>query len=455
MKDTSKAQTAANRRLELLAPLLEPGLDPGKLQALKKKVAETSGMSERTLRRYLNEYQEHGWEGLKPKPRGRCIGHTIPDAILAEAILLRREVPGRSVAQIIDILETEGLALPGILKRSTLQDYFQAQGYSARQMRMYESVSDRATRRFQHAFRNDLWQSDIKHGGYLPIGKGGTMQQTYLVVFLDDATRSVVHAEFYDTLDQSIVEDAFRSAIIKWGAPIATYYDNGGQFRNKWMANCCKQLGIKLLYAKPHSAASKGKVEKFIRLVDNFLAEERLDKPTTLAELNTLFAAWLSECYQNKPHSALKDGQTPEVAYQSDKTPLRFIPANQIHDAFLHREERRVDKAGCISLKGKKYDVGYLALGKKVTVAYDPRNLSLISVTWNQDTWSAKELQIGVRCATPPKMPESLVPLHPKESRVLKAALTKSQSRSVARKQAISYASIAEEGSPCSKNTTK
>ena len=454
MKDTTKAQDAANRRLELLAPLLEPGLDPGKLQALRQKVAETSGMSERTIRRYLNAYTQHGWDGLKPQPRGRCIGHNIPETILAEAILLRREVPGRSVAQIIDIMETEGLALPGVIKRSTLQDYFQAQGYSARQMRLYESVSGRATRRFQHTDRNALWQSDIKHGAYLPIGKGGAMQQTHLVVFLDDATRSVVHAEFYGTLDQSIVEDAFRSAIIKWGAPKATYFDNGGQFRNKWMVNCCKQLGIRLLYAKPYSAASKGKVEKFNRLLDNFLAEERLDKPNTLAELNTLFAAWLSECYQNKPHSALEDGKSPEEAYQSDKTPLRFIPPAQIHDAFLHREERQVDKAGCISLKGKKYDVGYLALGKKVTVAYDPRNLSQISVTWNQDTWSAKELQIGVRCAAKPKIPESLVPIQPQESRVLKSALTKSQSRTKARKQAVSYSSIIEEGTPCSKNTT-
>jgi transposase InsO family protein len=442
MKDTSKSEASAMRRLELLGPLLNPNLDPGKFQALKRQVVEHSGLSERTIRRYLNEYQELGLDGLKTKSRGRPRGSTIAGEVLAEAILLRREVPGRSVSQIIDILESEGMALPGTLKRSTLQEYFQSQGYSARQMRLYESVSGHATRRFQHRNRNDLWQSDIKYGIYLPIGKGGTMQQTYLVTFLDDATRNVVHAEFYAALDQSIVEDAFRSAIIKWGAPKAVFFDNGKQYRNKWMRDCCEQLGIRLLYAKPYSAASKGKVEKFNRLAENFLTEERLDKPATLTELNLAFAAWLSECYQHKTHSALKDQMSPHLAYQRDKTPLRFIAPEQLSKAFLHREQRRVDKAGCISLKGKKYDVGWQALGKKVTVTYDPKDIREIHVTWGNDTWSAKELHIGSRCGPKPKLPVSLEIIQPKESRVLKSASTKHAKRIEGRKQAISYSAM-------------
>jgi transposase InsO family protein len=400
------------------------------------------GVSERTLRRYLKEYQEHGLSGLKAKSRGRHRGHTIAEKVLEEAILLRREVPSRSVSQIIDILESEGIALPGTLKRSTLQDYFQAKGYSSKQMRLYENVNGQATRRFQHRSRNDMWQSDIKYGIYLPTGKGGTMKQTYLVTFLDDATRSAVHAEFYDTLDQSIVEDAFQSAIIKWGAPKAVLFDNGKQYRNKWMINCCNQLGVRLLYARPYAAATKGKVEKFNQFVDNFLAEERLDKPLNLTQLNNSFAAWLSECYQSKPHSALKDKMSPQIAYQSDQTPLRLMSCEQLRTAFLHREERRVDKAGCISLKGIKYDVGYRALGRKVAVTYDPKDMCEISVTLDTDTWNAKELQIGVRCAPKPKMPESLMPIPAKESRVLKAAAKKHKSRTEARKQAISYSAM-------------
>ena len=271
------------------------------------------------------------------------------------------------------------------------------------------------------------------------------MKQSYLVTFLDDATRSVIHAEFYTTLDQGIVEDAFRSALIKWGVPKAVYFDNGKQFRNKWMRNCCAQLGIRLLYAKPYAAASKGKIEKFNRLVDNFLVEAHLNRPQNLTELNAQFAAWLSECYQNKPHGALKNGVSPQIAFQSGNAPLRLLTAEQLATAFLHREERRVDKSGCISLKSKKYDVGWQALGKKVIVIFDPRSMDEISISLDSDTWKAKELQIGERVAPKPKTPESLIPTQPAESRVLKAAAKKHKGRIDARKQAISYSLMGEE----------
>jgi transposase InsO family protein len=425
--------------LELISPLLEPGIDPGKLIALRRRIAEQHQVCERTVFRHFQAYQKEGFAGLLGKSSGRQVGQSIPEKVLADAINLRREVPSRSVSQIIDILESDDLVESGTLKRSTLQDYFSHKGYSARQMRLYESVDGKATRRFQHISRNSMWQSDIKFGPYLPIGKGGTMQQCYLVVFLDDATRDIMHAEFYATLDQSIVEDAFRAAIIKNGAPKAVYFDNGKQYRNRWIAGCCQRLEIRLLYAKPYSAASKGKVEKFNRLVDNFLAELSINKAATLAELNEFFGDWLSECYRNKPHGGLKNGMTPQMAFQKDKEPLRFIEPARLTDAFLHREVRKVDKSGCISLEGVKYDVGWRALGKKVDVSFDPRDMSEITVSWEGQVWTAKGLKIGVRCEKKPELPESLMPVKPVSSRVLKAAAKKHKARTDAKKQAISF----------------
>jgi len=444
MQEISKADAVAQNRLELLGPLLAPGLDRAKFCVLKRQLAENSGLCERTIQRYLNEYRENGFSGLKTKKRGRVRGQTIPDKVLTEAILLRREVPSRSVAQIITILENEGLAPAGSIKRSTLQDYFQAKGFSMRQMRLYESVSGQATRRFQRHRRNDLWQSDIKYGSYLPIGKNGKNQQCYLVTFLDDATRYVIHSEFYSTLDQGIVEDAFRSAILKWGTPTAVYFDNGKQYRNAWMKECCQRLGIRLLFAKPYAAASKGKVEKFNRFVDNFLAEERINKPETLSKLNEMFADWLSEFYQHKPHSALEDSLSPHIAYQRDTTALRFVSPDKLNEAFLHHVQRKVDKSGCISLEGKKYDAGWQALGKKVTVTYDPKDKSEIRITLNKVTWGAKELKIGERCGPRLKASDDIAPVQAKESRLLKAAAKKRKDRIEARKQAISFSAMKE-----------
>ncbi|ADG05550.1 Integrase catalytic region [Kyrpidia tusciae DSM 2912] len=258
MKDWKKAEKLAAERMQMVSPLLAEGLDAAKAREIRAQLCQQTGLSERTLRRYVARYRAEGFDGLKPKGReSRKTGEAIPDKLLEQAILLRREVPRRSVAQIIQILEWEGLAQPGQLKRSTLQEKLAQRGYSSRQMRMYADAGV-AARRFQRRHRNGLWHSDIKYGPYLPLGAGGSSKQVFLVVMLDDATRFVLHGEFYPTLDQAIVEDCFRKAIQKHGVPESVYFDNGKQYRTRWMARTCAKLGIRLLYAKPYSPEATG-----------------------------------------------------------------------------------------------------------------------------------------------------------------------------------------------------
>lgn len=257
MKDQKKAEEIAAGRVQLLSPLLADGLDPAKARQLKVVLCAQSGLSERTLRRYLAQYREEGFSGLLPKGKGRKQTEAIPAHLLEQAILLRREVPSRSVSQIIQILEWEGKAQPKQLKRSTLQERLMERGYSSRTMRMYTN-DGAAARRFQKRHRNQLWQSDIKYGPFLPIGPNGTLKQVYLVLFIDDATRYVLHGEFYPTLDQAIVEDCFRKSIQQNALPEAAYFDNGKQYRTRWMGRTCSKLGIRLLFAKPYSPESKG-----------------------------------------------------------------------------------------------------------------------------------------------------------------------------------------------------
>ncbi|MEN6326095.1 MAG: DDE-type integrase/transposase/recombinase [Syntrophomonas sp.] len=239
MRDQRKAEEMAAQRVQLLSPLLADNLDSAQARLIKARICEQTGISERTLRRYLAQYRDLGFIGLKPKGKGqRRSEEAIPVEILEQAILLRRQVPSRSIAQIIQILEWEGLAQPGQIKHSTLQEKLAGRGYSSRQMRMYADTGV-AARRYQQKYRNQLWHSDIKYGPYLPIGKDGKKKQVYLVIFVDDATRFILHGQFYPLLDQVIVEDAFRQAILKYGIPEKVYFDNGGQYRNKWMVRAC------------------------------------------------------------------------------------------------------------------------------------------------------------------------------------------------------------------------
>lgn len=103
-----------------------------------------------------------------------------------------------------------------------------------------------------------------------------------------------------------------------------------------------------------------------------FLSEAALEKPKTLERLNELFQVWLSECYQNKPHSALENKPSPETVYSSDKKALRLVDPDELTNAFLHCETRKVDKSGCISFLDRKYEVGLPFIGCTVDVVFDP-----------------------------------------------------------------------------------
>ena len=444
MRNEDKAEAVAAQRMQLVSPLLAQGLDPAKAKQLKTQICAQNGVSERTVRRYLSYYRQQGFSGLKPQRKAyEKLDEAISPAVLEQAILLRREVPGRSVAQIIQILEWESLVQPGQLKRSTLQQKLAERGYSSRHMRLYADAGV-AARRFQQPHRNRLWHSDIKFGPYLPIGQNGVKKQVYLVTFIDDATRFVLHGEFYATLDQVIVEDCFRKAIAKHGVPEMVYFDNGKQYRTKWMGRTCAKLGIRLLFAKPYSPESTGKVERFNRVVDSFLREAALENPKSLDAYNTLFDVWLQECYQNKSHSAL-NGKSPQTAYRSDSQSLRFIDQDIVANAFLHSEVRKVDKAGCISFSGKKYEVGLHYIGCKVDVVYDLADTRELTIEYpGHAPWRVKELAIGEKTGVRPKLPEHITPVRAPASRLLKAAQNKNEQRRKTSSPAISYRTVAK-----------
>jgi putative transposase len=446
MKDHQKAEEMAVQRFQLISPLLAEGLDAGKAKQLKEEICKTSGLSERTIRRYLSQYRSEGFSGLKPTGTSKGVkSEAITPHLLEQAILLRKEAPNRSVAQIIQILEWEGLVEPGKIKRSTLQDKLTEKGYSSRQMRMY-SQTGVAARRFQKRHRNQLWQSDIKYGPYLPIGPNGTKKQVYLVVIIDDATRFVLHGAFYPTLDARIVEDALRQSIQKYGIPEAVYFDNGKQYRTKWMARTCSKIGTRLVFAKPYAPESKGKVERFNRIVDSFLGEVAMEKPNSLERLNELFQVWLTECYQSKPHSALGEKISPESAYRSDRKALRFIDPDTLANAFLHCETRKVDKSGCISFLDQKYEVGLSFIGRQVDVVYDPSDLEELTIEYEGYTpWKARKLVIGERAGKRPEMPSHLQKEKATSSRLLKAAEQKYQERQVEQVPAVTFRAVWKE----------
>ena len=450
----------ALERFRLISPLLDPEMDNSKKIQMRNKIAVQNDISPRTLYRYESSFRDNEFEGLKPVPRSGVHSHKLPenfDNLVKEAIQLRLEVPGRSVDQIITILEIEGKVPIGVLKRSTLQRHMYKQGFGTKHLKVYSDARESSSKRFCKPHRMMLVQGDIKYGPMLQIG--GKKVQTYLSSAIDDHSRMILSSQFYDNQEETIVEDTFRKVILRYGKFDACYFDNGTQYIAKQLKLSLTRLGIRINHAKVRSGKSKGKIEKFHQVVDAFLREAKLKKITSLEELNRLWTIFLEEYYNKKPHSGIREyyesvgvnvpneGITPVQEFNRDKRPLTFIDTSTVSEAFMYHVTRQVDKGACISFKGRKYETKPSLISHMVEVAYDPFFPETITVSYpGIEPFTAKPLKIGEYCDKNETLPVGIQLATSETSRFLDA-LEKKHAQSKKRlTDAISFASYRKEG---------
>lgn len=453
-------QEALNR-FQLISTLIAADADPAKRIEERKKLAETHDISERTLRRYEEAFRKSGFEGLKPAGRAEAeVKEPFPGfkKALDEAILLKREVPSRSVNQIIFILEAEHVVNPGQLTRPTLQRYLYKAGFGKKQMKKVTEGEKSSSRRFCKPHRMMLVQGDIKYVMKLPLGKNGAKVQCYVAALIDDHSRYILASGVYDHQDADIVEDIYRKAILKWGTFQSTYVDNGKQFVSRQLIRTLGRLGIRHLRAKPYACQSKGKIEAYNRLINAYIAECKAQKVKTLEEANRYWELFVEEYYHDKAHEGIAeyyqskgvdipaDGITPRQEFNRDSVSLRFLDAGVVGEAFLHHETRIVDKAGCISFRGRKYETSLSLIGAEVGIAYDPMATETLTVSYpGIPAFTAKLLQIGEYCSPKPAIPVSMLPVEPESSRFLAALQRKHEETKQHNADAISFAAFRKE----------
>lgn len=73
-------------------------------------------------------------------------------------------------------------------------------------------------------------------------------------------------------------------------------------------------------------------------------------------------------------------GMTPRERYMNDFSRLRFMDSESLDEAFLHRVERKVDQNACISLGNVRYEVPQQYISQKISIRYDPEDLSVVYV---------------------------------------------------------------------------
>lgn len=404
--DEKQQQVIANFRYGLIAPVVTRKLNPGEQAAILREIAshayeiphsKTQTVSLRTLERYVQAYRKGGYAALLPSERADKLQckQIAPD-VLEKAVALKQENPTRSVRQIIAILELARFVEPGAVKESTLSKQLRRRGMTRKAL---EKGDNGRFRRFEADYRNACWQGDVQHTLYLPHPEQpGKKKMAYLVVFLDDYSRYVVHGQFYFEERVPRLEDCLKKALLKHGVPDMIYVDNGAIYSSHHFARICGRLGTQLKHTRPGRPQGRGKQEKFFRFVDQSFVPEAYDlieqgKIQTLADLNRFFAAWLEVAYHQKVHNTFK--QRPADRYHKCEQPIRHIPPHELVDIFLMEETRVVDKTNCVSLMGTTYEIKGVVAGDKVQLRFDPYDMSAVQV-WKdgKQIENAKKLEL-------------------------------------------------------------
>jgi transposase InsO family protein len=363
----------------VIADLLH--LERGK-GALYKRLAEKSAHDYRipgtlrtrvapeTMRDWLRRYHQGGFDALKPKPRADSGSTHLPQPVADLLCTLKEEHPQWPVRLVIDKARASELVDPtSALPLSTVHRMLARRGLMDKSP---TAPSEKDRRHFEFAHAGELWMSDVMHGPAVCV-EGQRKHKTYLIAFLDDATRVIAHAAFALSENLSAFLPVFKTAIERRGIPRRLFVDNGAAYRSHHLAVLCARLGITLIHARPYQPAGKGKQERFCRTVRMQLLRQLAAADLRhLDALNRRLWSYIEAEYHHAPHRGLA-GEAPLERWARVADQVRLVPSDvDLDDLFLLDEKRRVNNDRTVSLFGRLYEVDAALGGTTVTLRHDP-----------------------------------------------------------------------------------
>lgn len=230
-----------------------------------------------------------------------------------------------------------------------------------------------AARRFERAQPNELWQVDFK--GQYPLG---VPPWCFPLSVLDDHSRYALGLVALRGTEGGPVHAALVRCFQQYGVPQAILVDHGvpwwapanGYGLTRLAVAILKQ-GIELIYSGVGHPQTQGKVERFHRTLGRRLRQWGL--PRTLRGFAAAFGRFRVEYNDLRPHEAL-GLPPPRTRYQP--SPRRYQPAPAPWEYPPESHVARVDGAGCLSHRGRRYFVSQTLAGEWIGVqSFDDRLL--------------------------------------------------------------------------------
>jgi putative transposase len=341
------------------------------------------------LERWYYQFRAQGFNALQRQPRKdkgtrKALGPEAGQALLD----LRRQYPALKIKVLVRRLLDQGTLQAGTFSLPSVYRFLAQHGLDARsikhQPQLVLTSTGGPTKAFECALANELWMTDLMFGPSLKLSTGQLLH-TRLFALLDDCSRLVPHAQYYDSEKLGGFLDCFRQALARRGFPEKLYTDRGKIFTSYHLQVICANLHVRLCHAKPYAAWSRGKIERWFRtLQEDFQARLALDPVHDLAELNRRLWRWIETEYHQRPHSALQ-GQSPAERFVQRALNLRTAdPQTDWEGLFLSRCQRRVRLDATFSLEGALWEVPVHLRGQLVQLRFDPFTWQRVEV-WRQD----------------------------------------------------------------------
>jgi transposase InsO family protein len=378
--ETDRAQAIALFRYGLIADLVRlPPATKGLYALIEQKAAgeysipgsTRTRVAAETIRDWLQAYRRGGFEALLPKPRAdRGRSRALPAAVVEALLSAKEGNPKLSVALVIRAARQSPEVPADLpLPPSTVHRLLARHGLMSKTP---ADPGERDRRRFAFAQAGELWMSDVMHGPSVAVD-GRIRRKSYLIAFIDDATRVIPHAAFASSENTATFLPVLRQAIEKRALPQRLYVDNGANYRSQHLALVCAKLGIALIHARPYQPQGKGKIERWFKTVRaQLLTRLNPEDTASLTALNRRLAAWIEGEYHHTPHRGLS-GLTPLEQWAQSAEGVRFPePGLDLTELFLFEAKRKVQKDRTVSLNGVVYEVDAALVGETVTLRFDP-----------------------------------------------------------------------------------